>query len=247
MAHSQKSIKDHTRQRTQPNLDSEAIAQQLEDLIKPCVYSQLAYYRSFGMRERILSLPFMMAVVLTILWRQVPSVRELHRMLARENLLWVKITKVSQQALSQRLLTFPAEMFERVLQDLLPQLQERWQNRQKRPHPESVTWAKQHYDHLWIADASTLEALFRKLKSLEIVPCGQLAGRICTVLDLETRFPVKTWFSEEPYYHETHFTDLLLGILPKKTLLLIDRGFWNFRFFETIIEAQSELKQLFIL
>ncbi|MCW6039062.1 transposase, partial [Spirulina subsalsa FACHB-351] len=70
MAHSQKSIKDHTRQRTQPNLDSEAIAQQLEDLIKPCVYSQLAYYRSFGMRERILSLPFMMAVVLTIIEAQ---------------------------------------------------------------------------------------------------------------------------------------------------------------------------------
>lgn len=35
--------------------------------------------------------------MLTLVWRQVPRVRELNRMLARENLLWVKATKVSQQ------------------------------------------------------------------------------------------------------------------------------------------------------
>ncbi|NEO28139.1 MAG: IS4 family transposase [Kamptonema sp. SIO4C4] len=241
MAHSQKSIKDHARGRNQPNIDNEAIAQQLEDLIKPSVYQQLAYYRSLGMRERILSLPFMVAVVLSLLWRQVPSVRELNRMLAREDLLWAKATKVSQQALSQRFLTFPAQVFERVLKDLLPQLQKSWQQRQKRPHPRTVTQAKQHYEHLWIIDASTLEALFRKLKSLETVPLGQLAGRICAVLDLETHFPVETWFSSQPYHHETHFTDSVLGILPQKTLLLIDRGFWNFGFFEQIVQAQSDL------
>ena len=92
MAHSQKSIRDHARNRSHPNVDSEAISQQLEELIKPCVYSQLAYYRSLGMRARILSLPLMLAAVLTLVWRQVLSVRELNRMLARENLLWAKAT-----------------------------------------------------------------------------------------------------------------------------------------------------------
>ena len=88
-------------------------------MVKPCIYEQLAYYRSLGMRERILGLPLMLAAILTLVWRQVPSVRELNRMLAREDLLWAKAKKVSQQALSQRLLTFPASMFERVLADLL--------------------------------------------------------------------------------------------------------------------------------
>ena len=127
MAHSQyakryplgKSIRDHARNRTHPNLDNKAISQQLEDLVKPCVYNQQAYYRSLEMRARILSLPLMLAAVLTLVWRQVPSVRELNRMLAREDLLWAKAVKVSQQALSQRLLTFPAELFERVLTELL--------------------------------------------------------------------------------------------------------------------------------
>lgn len=57
MAHSQKSIRDHARNRTHPNVDNEAISRQLEQLLKPCVYNQLAYYRSLGMRERILGLP----------------------------------------------------------------------------------------------------------------------------------------------------------------------------------------------
>ena len=167
MAHSQKSLRDHARNRSQPNIDNKVISQQLEELVKPCVYNQLAYYRSLGMRERILSLPLMLAAVLTLVWRQVPSARELNRMLARENLLWVKATKVSQQALSQRLLTFPAVMLERVLRELLILLNQRWHQRKQRPLPLSVAHANQHFEQLWIVDTSTLEALFRKLKSLE--------------------------------------------------------------------------------
>ena len=41
MAHSQKSIRDHARQRSHPNINNEVISQQLEDLVKPCVYNQL--------------------------------------------------------------------------------------------------------------------------------------------------------------------------------------------------------------
>ncbi|NEQ83535.1 MAG: hypothetical protein F6K26_26050 [Moorea sp. SIO2I5] len=88
-------------------------------------------------------------------------------------------------------------------------------------------------------DASTLEALFRKLKSLEAVPLGQLGGRICAVIDLETRFPVETWFEAHPYTHESNFLPRLLKLIPASTLLIIDRGFWNFRFFEQIIMANS--------
>ncbi|MDZ8263978.1 hypothetical protein [Nostoc sp. ChiQUE01b] len=65
----------------------------------------------------------MMAAVLTLLWRQVPSVRELCRLLNRENLLWCQVTQVWQQALSKRFLEFPASMFERVMMELIPQLE----------------------------------------------------------------------------------------------------------------------------
>ena len=240
MAQRQKGIRDHARNRSQPNIDNKAISQQLENLVKPCVYNQLAYYRSLGMRARILSLPLMLAAVLTLVWRQVPSARELNRMLARENLLWAKATTVSQQALSQRLLTFPASMFEKVLDDLLEPLNQKWQQRQKRKSPLGIAQAKKHFERIWIADASTLEALFRKLKSLEDKPLGQLAGRICAVVDLQTRYPVKTWFNERPYHHESNFQPQLLEFIPAQTLLLLDRGFWNYDFFDQLITGKSD-------
>ena len=48
-----------------------------------------------------------------------------------------------------------------------------------------------NFERIWIADGSTLEALFRKLKSLKDLKAGQLAGKICTVIVLVTRLPIK--------------------------------------------------------
>ena len=87
--------------------------------------AQLAYYRQLGHRNRILELVVMVAAVAMLIWRQVPSVCELTKMLAREDVFWIPRVKVSQQALSKRFLDFPAEIFKRVLMDLLPKLRER--------------------------------------------------------------------------------------------------------------------------
>lgn len=115
MAQRQKGIRDHARNRSHPNIDNKAISQQLEDLVKPCVYSQLAYYRSLGMRERI-----------------------------------------------------------------------------------------------------------------------------CAVVDLQTRYPVKTWFNERPYHHESNFQPQLLELIPAQILLLLERGFWNYDFFDQLITGKSD-------
>ncbi|MEL6398669.1 MAG: hypothetical protein AAFR26_06235, partial [Cyanobacteria bacterium J06626_4] len=97
-------IRDHVRPRNQPYLQNEVIEERLQQLLSPVVYSQLGLYRQCGHRARILTLPLMMAVVLTLIWRQVPSVAELTRVLEREELLWAKATKVTQKALSKRFL-----------------------------------------------------------------------------------------------------------------------------------------------
>lgn len=149
---------DHVRRRNTPLADNEAITQHLKDLLSPAIYAQSAYYRSLGLRERILNLSLMVAAMLTVIWRQVPSVHELTRMLEQEELLWGKAVQVSQQALSQRFLSFPAELFERVFHDLLPLLQSRWLLREKRPLPAAVKYAKKYFENIWIADGSTLEA-----------------------------------------------------------------------------------------
>ena len=140
----------------------------------------------------------MVAAVLTLLWRDVAGVTELTRMLARVGFLWVRPTEVTQQAMSQRFLSFPSELFERVFKDLLPHLRTAWQNRNQRSLPESIQFTLTKFSRIWIIDGSTLEALFCKLKSLEDIPKGQLAGKMATVIDLMTRLPVEIWFPENP-------------------------------------------------
>ena len=90
---------DHVKRHNRPSPNNQAIASQLEALLTPAISGQQAYYRQLGLRERILNLPLMVAAVLTLLWREVPGVQELTRLLAREDLLWCRATKVSQQAL----------------------------------------------------------------------------------------------------------------------------------------------------
>ena len=229
---------DHVRRPNAPLADNEAISEHLKDLLSPAIYAQSAYYRSLGLRDRVLNLTLMVAAILTLIWRQVPSVGELTRMLEQEELLWGKVVRISQQALSQRLLSFPSELFERVFHDLLPLLRSRWDVREKRPLPAAVKYARNHFENIWIADGSTLEALFRKLDSLSDVPQGKLAGKICTVIDLLTRLPVKVWFHTNALAHDTNFLDDLINIASAKTLLVLDRGFYNFGFFLRLIAKQ---------
>ena len=94
-----KTNRDHAKKTQRPLLEDEALASQLEALVKPAITAQENYYRQLGLRDRILNLPFMVAAVLTLLWRDVAGVRELTRMLAREGFLWCSPTQVSRTAL----------------------------------------------------------------------------------------------------------------------------------------------------
>jgi hypothetical protein len=54
-----------------------------------------------------------------MLWRQMGSVADAVRVLHEQGLLWAAPLPVSQQAVSERLRTLPAELFQRVLLELL--------------------------------------------------------------------------------------------------------------------------------
>lgn len=180
----------------------------------------------------------MLAAVLSLLWRQVPSVHELTRLLAREDLLWAKAVNVSQQALDKRLLSFPAVLFERVWEQLLPLLEERWHSRQQRPLPESVAWARQHFQQIWVVDGSSLETLFRKLGSLQDGP-AKLAGKLYAVVDLGTLLPVRVWLEGNPYLNDTVVWKKLLALTPTGGLLIFDRGFYDFQQFAALVAQGS--------
>lgn len=230
--------RDHAQKKQRPDASDEVIAQQLEELLTPAIHIQARHYKRLGLRSRILTLPLMVAAVLTLLWRNVPSVGELTRMLAREDLLWCRAVEVTQQALSQRFLGFPAELFERVFFDVLPRLKQRWHQRQNRPLPESIQKAREQFEQIWIADGSTLEKLFRKLSSLQQLDAVPLAGKMVTVIDLITRLPEQIWFCDNPKRSDAKFEVDLLSLVSAQTLLLLDRGFYHFQFFADLIAKQ---------
>lgn len=238
MSHRYASNPDHIRRRNVPAPDNAALDEHLRMLLSPAIYSQQAYYRTLEMRSRILTLPLMVAAVVTLLWKQVPSVTELTRQLNRKDLLWVKAVSVSRQAVSARFLSFPHELFEAVFEALMPTLKSRWTER-SRPLPVSVSYAKQHFEQVWAADGSVLEALFRKFKSLEALPAGQLAGKICTVIELGSQLPVKIWFTENAKAHDCQFLDDLLALATVRTLLILDRGFYDFDWWAQLIAQNT--------
>jgi hypothetical protein len=226
---------DHVRRKNVPGPDNEVVKARLESLLSPAVYSQVAYFQSLGLRARILSLPLMVAALLTLLWQQIPGVSELTRVLNRDGALWFGPVKVSQAAVSKRLQSLPYEVMRQVFMALLPVLQRRWQARQ-RPLPEAVGVARRQFEHIYAVDGSSLEALFRKLAVLEEAPLGQLGGKICTVVDLAMRLPEQIFFRAEALVHDTTFLADLLSLIHAGTLWVFDRGFYDFAFFGDVIE-----------
>src|SRR5712691_4635737 len=93
-----------------------AVAARLAEVIHPATLAQVEHFRALGLRERTLTLPVMVALVLSMVWRQVGSVATLVRLLSEEGFLWCSPVAVSAQALSQRLRGFPPAAFERVLE-----------------------------------------------------------------------------------------------------------------------------------
>jgi hypothetical protein len=211
----------------------EEIEQLMEELVSPVVYAHVATFREMGMRQRILSLPVMVAFLLGLIWRQVGSVTDAIRELNKHGILWAQPSRVSQQAVSERLRTFPAQLFHRVLMDVLPQMQMRWRVRQ-RPLPAVLEWAQQHFSGVWILDGSTLDALLHKVGLLRDTEGPVLAGRIAALLDATSRLPEQVWYEENSETHDGVFWEQAVDLIPTGGLLLMDLGFYKYLNFDRL-------------
>jgi hypothetical protein len=226
---------DHARRTHVPAVADADIERRLDELVKPAVYAELTYYRQLGLRNRILSLPVMVSVVLALIWRQVPGVCLLQRMLAKERILWTAPLRVSQAALSERFLTFPAVLFERVLYRVLSRLPDRAQQR-RHPRPALLQAVRSRFTACYALDGTTLEALFRKLQSLQDAPDAPLAGHVVTVVDLLTHLPVKLWWFDDPLSNDKAAVPALLAWLVPHSLLVFDLGYFSFVFFDALTD-----------
>ena len=215
----------------------EQIVARLAEIIHPATLAQVAHFHQLGLRERVLTLPVMVALVLSMIWRQVSSVCELTRLVHKELILWVPAVKISQQAFSERLCTLPAALFLRVLLAVLPLLQQRWPQRQ-RPLPAEIVWAQAHYSQVLVFDGSTLDALVRKIGLLRDAAIHPLAGRMTALLDLCSRLPAQIWYDPDADAHDQRFWPRILAELQAGALVLFDLGYTNFHQFVQLSLAQ---------
>ena len=213
----------------------ELVQARLEELIHPATYAQLATYQAMGLRQRVLTLPVMVAFVLSLIWRHLGSVREAVRVLRQEGVLWVTPQQVSQQAVSERLRTFPAVLFERVLQEVLPQMQARALAR-TRPLPPVLAWTKPHFSRIVAVDGSTLDALLRKVGLLRGQEGPVLAGHLGVLFDVVTRVPQAVWYEEESQASDHRFWDRIQASVEPGMLVLCDLGFRQYAQFTALAE-----------
>jgi hypothetical protein len=191
--------RDRSKQALRP--PSEDMENLVEQIVSPITYAQIGSYQAMGLRHRILTLPVMMAFVLSLIWRQVGSVTDAIRELNQRGILWAKPTMVTQQAVSERLRSFPPELFRKVLLEILPQMQQRWAER-KRPLSQVMQWAMTKFSKVLILDGSTLDALLRKVGLLREGEGTVLAGRMATLLNAASLLPEEVWYEEDSHAHD---------------------------------------------
>jgi len=228
---------DHSRRtHVSAPADSE-IEARLTELVKPAVYAEMEHYRRLGLRNRLLTLPVMVSLVLTLIWRRVPGVMELVRLVARERVLWTAPQSVSQPALSERLLTFPAELFQHVFARVMAELPAR-QSLRTRPQPALLQRLRKHFSGFYALDGSTLEALFRKLKALQERADAPLAGHIVAAVDLLTHLPAAVWWADDPSSNDKALLPQVKQWLKASSLVVFDLGYFAFTWFDDLTDSQ---------
>ncbi len=229
---------DLRQQKHVPAPPIEQIEQEIFSLLSPCKFKPLKLYENEQkkqFRDRILTLPVMMAIVVSLVYRQIPGLREVQRVLSQEGLLWVEQMEVSAQALSKRLRALPIELFAQIFEQVMQRISAQTQNR---VIPETWQPVCQRFTAIWIADGSTLEALRKKLKALQEQE-KTLAGKIMMVVEAFTHRPVTTWYTTNSKANDKTWCNQLLERLPIGGLLIFDLGFFKFPWFDAFTSAHK--------
>ncbi|MEH1831485.1 MAG: IS4 family transposase [Nostoc sp.] len=229
---------DLRQQKHVPAPPIEEIEKQLYSLLSPASFKPLKLYSDKDekkLRSRILTLPVMMAVVLSLVYRQIAGLREVQRVLNEEGLLWVGRIEVSAQAISKRLRTLPIKLLTQIFEQVIERIQQPDNNTAIEPKWLHVN---QRFTAIWIADGSTLEALTRKLKALQDTE-KTVAGKIMMVVTAFTHNPVTVWYTPNSTANDKTWCDKLLEHLPVNGLLIFDLGFFKFPWFDEFTNANK--------
>ncbi|KAB8314918.1 IS4 family transposase [Tolypothrix campylonemoides VB511288] len=218
-----------------PAPSSQEIESRLFELITPGTFANLKGVKDKerSLRDRVLTLPVMAAIVLSLVYRQIQHLTDVLRCLEVEGLMWVEAMQVSRQALSQRLGSMPAQLFIKLFEQVIERLTAKKNKIEIAPMWASVASS---FSAVWIADASTLEAVKKHLGQLQQKTGAVLGGKMLMVVEAFSHRPVAAFFDADAKRNETKWWSALLERLPVGGLLITDMGFYGFEWFDTLTE-----------
>jgi IS4 transposase len=240
MAHKQTRHRSHLefRHRSQIPLPAvEDVEQRLLDVLSPSLLAprQLERHdpqqpeRLIRMRQRLLTLPVIVAITVSLVWRRVPSIAEVQKLLAHEGLLGIAPLQVSPQAIIKRLDVLPAAVLGQLLVEVCARLQA--QAPPALPHPR---WApvREHFPLIAIVDGSTLEALRKKTQVLREHAGLVLGGKMMVMVEAFSHRPLWQVYTDDAAANDKRFVAEILAALPVGGLLVFDLGFFSFLWFD---------------
>jgi hypothetical protein len=211
----------------------EEVDQRLAELLSPSLMAPRQMERRdprqpqrlIRMRQCLLTLPVMVAILVSLVWRRVPSVAEVQKVLAREGLLGSAPLWVSSQAITKRLDVLPVAVMGQLFGEVCTRLHA--QPLPALPHPR---WApvQAHFSLLAIVDGSTLEALRKKTPVLRERTGLVLAGKMMVMVEAFSHRPLWQLYTEDAAANNKRFPVAILEALPSGSLLVFDVGFFSF-------------------
>lgn len=219
-----------------PSIPIAAIEQEIISLLTPGTFATLKSVQDDEgrqLRDRTLTLSVMSALVISLVYRQVRYLSEIVRLLEQEGLLWCAATKVSKQAVSERLSVLPASLFLAMFNQVSERIR-------ARPMPAvNASWrgVQQRFGAVWMADGSTMARLEKRLARTQVPGSNPLAGKLMMVVEAFTHRPVQAWYHEDAQISDVRWQDSLAELLPTGGLLIVDMGFFAFPFFDALSAA----------
>jgi hypothetical protein len=182
--------------------------------------------RGIRLRQRLLTLPVIVASVVRLVWRRLPAGAEVQRGLAREGLLGGAPVRVSVQALTKRLDVLPAAVRGERFTEVCARLQA--QAPSAVPHP---SWApvRAHFPLLALVDGSPLEARRKKTQVLPQCAGLVLGGTMMGMVEAFSHRPRWQRYTEEAAAQDQRCATEILAALPVGGLLVCDLGCFRFR------------------
>jgi hypothetical protein len=192
--------------------------------------------RRIRMRQRLLTWPVIVAIMVSLVWRRVPSIAEVQKVLTREGLLGVSPLQVSPQAITNRLDVLPAAVMGQLFAEVCTRVQA--QSPPPLPHPR---WAptRERFPWLAIVDGSTLEALRKKTEVLRERTGLVLAGQMMVLVEAFSHRPLWQLYTEDAAAHDQRCAAEILAALPVGGLLVFDLGFFSFLWCDDVTDQQK--------